>query len=105
MEMLLIGNAPQCGIYLPALTTNSMTFHRGQGGNLAIKDGFEFVNLMLAVEKGEKTLEEATKEYEVGLMERGKEVEISKAQAMAFHDYANFEQSPIYKMGIKPVGT
>ena len=84
---------------------NSMTFHRGQGGNLAIKDGFEFDNAMLTVQNGEKTLETAMKEYEVGVMERGKEVDISKAQAMAFHDYANFEQSPIYKMGIKPVGT
>lgn len=79
-----------------------MTFHRGQGGNLAIKDGFEFVNGMISVQEGERTLEEALKEYDAGVLERGKEVDISKAQATAFHDYANFEQSPIYKMGIKP---
>ncbi|KAE9992347.1 hypothetical protein EG327_009301 [Venturia inaequalis] len=89
----------------PYKSVVDMTFHRGQGGNLAIKDGFEFVNGMVAVQKGEKTLEAALKEYDAGVMERGKEVDISKEQAMAFHDYANFEQSPIYKMGIKPVVT
>lgn len=70
-----------------------------------MKDSFEFVNHMIAVQKGEETLEAAINEYEKGVLERGKEVEISKAQAMAFHDYANFENSPIYKMGIKPVGS
>ena len=79
-----------------------MTFHRGQGGNLAIKDGFEFVTRMSSVVRGEKTLKEAIDDYDQGVLERGKEVAISKAQAMAFHDYSNFDNSPVFKMGIKP---
>jgi 2-polyprenyl-6-methoxyphenol hydroxylase-like FAD-dependent oxidoreductase len=83
----------------------SMTFHRGQGGNLAIKDAFEFVNSMKAVQNGEQSLKDATSKYDAGALDRGEEVEISKAQAMAFHDYANFRNSPVFKMGIKPVGS
>jgi 2-polyprenyl-6-methoxyphenol hydroxylase-like FAD-dependent oxidoreductase len=82
-----------------------MTFHRGQGGNLAIKDAYEFVTSMVAVQSGEQTLEEAISKYEEGVLVRGEEVEISKAQAAAFHDYANFKTSPIFKMGIKPAGS
>jgi 2-polyprenyl-6-methoxyphenol hydroxylase-like FAD-dependent oxidoreductase len=79
-----------------------MTFHRGQGGNLAIKDALEFVNSMKAVQSGKKTLQEAMKEYDAGVVQRGEEVEISKKQAVAFHDYANFRDSPVFKMGLKP---
>lgn len=79
-----------------------MTFHRGQGGNLAIKDALEFVNTLKSVQAGDKSLSEAMKEYDAGVVERGEEVAISKAQALAFHDYANFRDSPIFKMGIKP---
>jgi 2-polyprenyl-6-methoxyphenol hydroxylase-like FAD-dependent oxidoreductase len=81
---------------------HSMTFHRGQGGNLAIKDADELVTRLLMVQCGKQSLQEAIDEYDKGAVERGQEVEISKAQAFAFHDYANFEKSPVYKMGIKP---
>jgi len=84
---------------------HSMTFHRGQGGNLAIKDGYEFVERLKAVQSGEQSLQAAIDEYDAGCMERGKEVVISKAQAVAFHDYANFKDSPVFKMGIKPAGS
>jgi 2-polyprenyl-6-methoxyphenol hydroxylase-like FAD-dependent oxidoreductase len=87
------------------INRHSMTFHRGQGGNLAIKDAFEFVMSMLAVQNGEQTLEQATSKYDEGVLVRGEEVEISKSQAAAFHDYANFKNSPIFKMGIKPAGS
>lgn len=80
----------------------SMTFHRGQGGNLAIKDALEFVNAIKSVQTGEQTLQQAMEGYDAGVVERGEEVGISKAQAIAFHDYANFRNSPIFKMGIKP---
>ena len=79
-----------------------MTFHRGQGGNLAIKDALEFVNAMVSVHSGQKPLQEAMNEYDTGVLQRGEEVAISKSQALAFHDYANFRNSPIFKMGIKP---
>jgi 2-polyprenyl-6-methoxyphenol hydroxylase-like FAD-dependent oxidoreductase len=79
-----------------------MTFHRGQGGNLALKDALEFVNAMKSVQSGSQSLQEAMKSYDAGVVERGEEVAISKSQALAFHDYANFRNSPIFKMGIKP---
>lgn len=79
-----------------------MTFHRGQGGNLAIKDAKEFVTQMVAVHQRETSLEDAVNSYDKGVMERGEEVEISKKQAFAFHDYENFDDSPVAKMGIKP---
>jgi 2-polyprenyl-6-methoxyphenol hydroxylase-like FAD-dependent oxidoreductase len=82
-----------------------MTFHRGQGGNIAIKDAFEFVNSLIAVQKGEKSLQEAVTEYDEGVLARGEEVAISKAQAAAFHDYENFDNSPVFKMGVKPLGS
>lgn len=79
-----------------------MTFHRGQGGNLAIRDADEFVNTMIAVRSEQKTLVEALDEYDRGVVERGQEVAISKEQTKAFHDYENFLNSPVVKMGIKP---
>lgn len=82
-----------------------MTFHRGQGGNIAIKDAFEFVNSLVAVQKGEKLLHEAVTKYDEGVLARGEEVAISKAQAAAFHDYENFDNSPVFKMGVKPLGS
>lgn len=80
----------------------SMTFHRGQGGNLAIRDADEFVTCMIEVGNGTKTLEQAVGEYDRGVVERGQEVAISKEQTKAFHDYENFLNSPVVKMGIKP---
>ncbi|KAK4209485.1 monooxygenase [Rhypophila decipiens] len=83
---------------------HSMTFHRGQGGNLAIKDAHEFVKSMLAVKEGKMTLKQAVDDFDKGVVARGEEVEISKQQAAAFHDYENFDNSPVFKMGIKPAG-
>jgi 2-polyprenyl-6-methoxyphenol hydroxylase-like FAD-dependent oxidoreductase len=83
---------------------HSMTFHRGQGGNLAIKDADEFVKAMVEVKEGRMSLKEAMDGYDKGVVERGEEVEISRLQAAAFHDYENFDNSPVFKMGIKPAG-
>lgn len=79
-----------------------MTFHRGQGGNLAIKDADEFVNSIIAIETGEKTVQEAIDSYDKGALLRGEEVEISKQASMAFLDYENFGKNPVFKMGISP---
>jgi 2-polyprenyl-6-methoxyphenol hydroxylase-like FAD-dependent oxidoreductase len=78
-----------------------MTFHRGQGGNLAIRDADDFVTRMIALRSGEASLEDAVSEYDKGVLERGQEVAISNSQTAAFHDYANFRESPIFKLGIK----
>lgn len=82
-----------------------MTFHRGQGGNLAIKDADELVTGLIDVKEGRMTLQDAMDEYDKGVVERGQEVEISKAQTDAFHDYANFLDSPVMTMGIKPANS
>ncbi|KAH8659935.1 hypothetical protein BX600DRAFT_482067 [Xylariales sp. PMI_506] len=81
---------------------HSMTFHRGQGGNLAIRDADEFVNKMVLVRDGKQSLREAVGEYDEGVRERGQEVAISKASTMSFHDYDTFMNSPVIKMGIRP---
>jgi hypothetical protein len=60
---------------------------------------------MVTVQKGEQSLEEAVNEYDKGVVARGQEVATSKAQTMAFHDYTNFENSALFKMGIKPAGS
>jgi 2-polyprenyl-6-methoxyphenol hydroxylase-like FAD-dependent oxidoreductase len=79
-----------------------MTFHRGQGGNLAIKDADEFVNSITAVKRGEKDIEDAVDAYDNGALLRSAEVEISRQASMAFLDYENFDKNPVFKMGISP---
>ena len=81
---------------------HSMTFDRGQGGNLAIKDADELVNAMVSVQKGERSLKDAIDAYDKGALARGEEVETSKQQTDAFHDYENFMNSPVVKLGVKP---
>jgi 2-polyprenyl-6-methoxyphenol hydroxylase-like FAD-dependent oxidoreductase len=80
-----------------------MTFHRGQGGNLGIKDADELVKAMVTVAKGDVTLPEAMDLYDQGALQRSEEVEISKQCTMAFLDYENFDNSPLFKMGVNPM--
>ncbi|EXJ93401.1 hypothetical protein A1O1_01793 [Capronia coronata CBS 617.96] len=83
---------------------HSMTFHRGQGANNAVCDSERFVRAMLKVKSGDMTLAEAVAEYDQDVITRGKqEVEVSRVQTEAFHDYDNFLNSPIMKHGIKPI--
>lgn len=85
---------------------HAMTFHRGQGGNNALKDAERFVNAMRQVKSKEKTPKEALHEYDTELFQRGAaEVDMSSKQTHAFHDYDAFLQSPIMKHGIKPTTT
>ncbi|EXJ91877.1 hypothetical protein A1O3_00427 [Capronia epimyces CBS 606.96] len=83
---------------------HSMTFHRGQGANNAICDSERFVAAMVKVQSSEATLAEAMAEYDRDVITRGRqEVEVSRTQTEAFHDYANFLNSPVVKYGIKPI--
>jgi 2-polyprenyl-6-methoxyphenol hydroxylase-like FAD-dependent oxidoreductase len=79
-----------------------MTFHRGQGGNLAIRDAYEIVNQLISVHKGEEEQQVAIDRYDKGALLRGEEVEISRQCTMAFFDYENIEKSPVFNMGISP---
>lgn len=81
----------------------SMTFHRGQGGNLGIKDADELVKALVAVQRGVETLPEAINSYDQGALLRSDEVEISRKCTMAFLDYENFDNSPLFKMGVNPI--
>ena len=82
---------------------HSMTFHRGQGGNNALRDAERFVAAMAEVKGGHQTLSEAVDGYDSEMLQRGaSEVDMSAKQTHAFHDYNAFLQSPIMKHGIKP---
>lgn len=80
---------------------HSMTFHRGQGGNLAIQDAEQIMQQMIAVRDGKTSIPDALTRYDEGVLERGQEVAVSKTQTMAFHDYERFMESPMIKMGIQ----
>ena len=63
-----------------------------------------FVDAMVKVKSGEMTLVEAITEYDRDVVPRGfQEVEISRVQTDAFHDHAQFLESPVVKHGIRPV--
>ncbi|PWY75043.1 FAD/NAD(P)-binding domain-containing protein [Aspergillus heteromorphus CBS 117.55] len=84
---------------------HTMTFHRGQGGNTAIRDAFEYVKAMVEVRDGKKELQHAVDVYDTDVFERGEEVERSRQAMMAFDDFANFTKSPVLKIGMTPQGT
>ncbi len=47
---------------------------------------------------------DAVAEYDADVVVRGKqEVEVSRAQTEAFHHHDTFINSPVMKMGIKPI--
>ncbi|KAH8691651.1 putative monooxygenase [Talaromyces proteolyticus] len=89
-------------ITLAGDAAHSMTFHRGQGGNLAIKDADELVKNIITVQRDKVPLQDAIDTYDKGALLRGEEVEISRQCSMAFLDYDNFENSPVFKMGVNP---
>ncbi|KAI9881838.1 MAG: hypothetical protein M1823_006450, partial [Watsoniomyces obsoletus] len=82
---------------------HSMTFHRGQGGNNALRDSERFVAGMMEVKEGKKTLKQAVDDYDTDVRARGvKEVEVSTVQTHATHDYKAYKESPIARHGIRP---
>ncbi|KAK5462741.1 hypothetical protein LTS15_002453 [Exophiala xenobiotica] len=97
-------DTPGGRVTLAGDAAHSMTFHRGQGANNAIRDSKVFVDAMVKVKSGEMTLVEAIAEYDGDVVPRGKqEVEISRVQTEAFQDHARFLESPVVKHGIRPV--
>ncbi|ORY61036.1 monooxygenase [Pseudomassariella vexata] len=82
---------------------HSMTFHRGQGANNAICDSERFVSAMVSVKNADRSIKDALDAYDADVLRRGaQEVEVSRVQTDALHDYANFFNSPIMQHGIKP---
>lgn len=79
-----------------------MTFHRGQGGNLAIKDAHELFNQIISVHNGDCKQKAAIDRYDKGALLRGEEVEISRQCTLAFFDWANIEKSPVMNLGLNP---
>lgn len=87
-------------------SAHSMTFHRGQGGNNALRDAERFVAAIIEIKNGSRTLKAAVDAYDKDVWERGaSEVEMSSMQTHAFHDYEAFLNSPIMKHGIRPTST
>jgi flavin-dependent dehydrogenase len=85
-------------------SAHAVTFHRGQGGNNALKDAERFVAAMAKIKSGSKTLKEAVDAYDSEMLHRGTaEVEMSSSQTHAFHDYKAFLNSPLMKHGIQPM--
>ena len=63
-----------------------MTFHRGQGGNNALRDAERFVSAMKEVQDGKKTLKQAVDDYDEDVRTRGvQEVEVSTKQTHFTH--------------------
>lgn len=79
-----------------------MTFHRGQGGNLAIRDAYELFNKLVSVHNGESDRKSAIDTYDRGAFLRGEEVEISRQCTMAFLEYETMESSPVFHLGLNP---
>ncbi|PYH95503.1 monooxygenase [Aspergillus ellipticus CBS 707.79] len=84
---------------------HTMTFHRGQGGNTAIRDAYEYVKTMVDVRDGKRELQDAVDAYGSDVVERGEEVERSRQAMMAFDDFSNFTKSPVLKIGMTPQGS
>lgn len=108
-RVTLVGDAAHryvstlCIFFYFKLTMNdSMTFHRGQGGNLEIKDAYELFNKLVSVHNEEIDHETAIDAYDKGALLRGEEVEISRQCTIAFMNYENMEKSPLYQIGINP---
>ena len=63
-----------------------MTFHRGQGGNNALRDSERFVSAMKELKEGKKSLKQAVDGYDEDVQTRGvQEVEVSNVQTHATH--------------------
>ena len=63
-----------------------MTFHRGQGGNNALRDAERFVSAILEVKSGKKSLKQAVDDYDNDVRKRGvQEVDVSTVQTHATH--------------------
>lgn len=84
-------------------SAHAMTFHRGQGANNALYDSYCFVEAMKAVQAGSLSLKEAVDDYDEKILKRGaEEVQVSKTQTFFTHDWVNFGNSPVMRLGTKP---
>ncbi|KAF2735328.1 FAD/NAD(P)-binding domain-containing protein [Polyplosphaeria fusca] len=82
---------------------HAMTFHRGQGANNAFFDSHSFVEAIKSVVRDGVELEKAIGEYDEKVVKRGaNEVQISKAQTFYTHNWEEFMNSPVVKLGTRP---
>ncbi|KAE8369535.1 hypothetical protein BDV27DRAFT_165373 [Aspergillus caelatus] len=91
-------------ITLAGDAAHSMTWHRGQGANIAFADAFQFVKAIESVVRGEAPLQAAIEAYEKDVIARGvKEVAISKAQMESSHNHSSYKNSHVARHGVDPV--
>ncbi|KAI9783568.1 MAG: hypothetical protein M1839_003738 [Geoglossum umbratile] len=77
---------------------HNITFHRGQGLNIALLDAADYVGAMVKVQNTEKTLEEAVEEYGKEVLERGTaESKMSFLSTRTVHRWEELMNSPIMK--------
>jgi 2-polyprenyl-6-methoxyphenol hydroxylase-like FAD-dependent oxidoreductase len=77
---------------------HNITFHRGQGLNIALQDAADYVNAMIKVKNGELTLAEAVDEYGKEVLERGlAEFRLSYLNTETVHKWDEFMNSPLMK--------
>jgi hypothetical protein len=86
------------------LKATDTTADRGQRGHNAFNDAGQFVDAIVAVRKGEKSLKDAIDEYDKGVLSRGQtEVEVSRQMTVAVNDYSKPFTSPIMTHVIRPM--
>lgn len=80
---------------------HAMTYHRGQGLNNCFNDAANLVAAIVKVRDGLLGMEEAMQTYVEEVVDRGvAEVELSRRQTMAVHDWGMFMESPLMKKGV-----
>lgn len=85
---------------------HAMTYHRGQGLNNCFNDAANLVKAIVGFRDGNGQMDigEVIGKYGEEVVDRGKaEVEMSRRQTMAVHDWGMFMESPVIKIGIAAV--
>ncbi|KAI9813308.1 MAG: hypothetical protein M1827_004250 [Pycnora praestabilis] len=88
-------------ITLSGDAAHAMTPHRGQGLNNAVQDAAHFVEAIKAVVADQQDLGKAISAYDEEMLGRGiREIKISARQSFMVHNYDQFLQSPLMKIGM-----
>ncbi|OTB07717.1 hypothetical protein M426DRAFT_52971, partial [Hypoxylon sp. CI-4A] len=76
-----------------------MTYHRGQGLNHSLADGFKLVELLPNLEN--RSQADLIDAYEAEMRPRGgEEVQLSETNSFMMHDWEKVKDSPMMKMGV-----
>jgi len=83
---------------------HAMTYHRGQGLNNCLNDAENIVMGLVDVKNGKTSLPALVSRYDEEVVRRGAaEVELSRKQTVMLHDWNQFLNSPVMKIGTKSI--